>query len=60
MIARELAGNGLDQLSRLLPGRVVLPADPAYDQARRAWNLACDQRPEAVVLPETPTTSRSP
>ncbi len=28
---------------------VILPEHPAYDDARRAWNLAADQRPAAVV-----------
>jgi len=53
MIARELAGNGLDQLSRLLPGRVVPRGAPGYDQARRGWNLAADLKPEAVVHPQS-------
>ncbi|HSJ74342.1 MAG TPA: FAD-binding protein [Miltoncostaeaceae bacterium] len=30
---------------------VVTPADPGWDEARRAWNLAVDQRPDVVVLP---------
>ena len=30
---------------------VVTPADPGWDDARRAWNLALDQRPEMVALP---------
>ena len=29
------------------------PGDPSWDQARTAWNLAVDQRPAAVALPET-------
>jgi FAD/FMN-containing dehydrogenase len=32
-----------------IEGRVVLPADPGWDAARRSWNLAVDQRPAAVV-----------
>jgi FAD/FMN-containing dehydrogenase len=52
MIASELAGNGLDQLCRLLPGRVVRRGDEGYDQARRAWQLRADLYPEAVVYPE--------
>jgi FAD/FMN-containing dehydrogenase len=32
-----------------IEGRAVLPGDPAWDQARRSWNLAVDQRPAAVV-----------
>jgi FAD/FMN-containing dehydrogenase len=34
-------------------GDVVLPGDPIWDTARRAWNLAVDQRPVAVVYPES-------
>jgi FAD/FMN-containing dehydrogenase len=30
---------------------VVTPADPGWDDARRAWNLAADQRPAAVAMP---------
>jgi FAD/FMN-containing dehydrogenase len=41
----------LDDLAGRLPGRVVLPGDPAWDRARQAWNLAVDQHPVAVVLP---------
>jgi FAD/FMN-containing dehydrogenase len=32
---------------------LVLPHDPGWNEARRAWNLAVDQRPAAVALPET-------
>jgi FAD/FMN-containing dehydrogenase len=32
-----------------IEGRAVLPGDPAWDDARRSWNLAVDQRPAAVV-----------
>jgi FAD/FMN-containing dehydrogenase len=32
---------------------IVLPHDPGWQEARRAWNLAVDQRPAAVALPET-------
>ncbi|HWJ83251.1 MAG TPA: FAD-binding protein [Nocardioides sp.] len=32
---------------------VVLPDDQEWDPARQAWNLAVDQRPAAVALPET-------
>jgi len=30
---------------------VHLPGEPGYDVARRAWNLAADQRPAAVAIP---------
>jgi FAD binding domain/Berberine and berberine like len=32
---------------------LVLPHDPGWDEARRAWNLAVDQWPVAVALPES-------
>jgi FAD/FMN-containing dehydrogenase len=33
------------------PGPVLSPGDPGWDDARRAWNLAVDQRPAAIALP---------
>jgi FAD/FMN-containing dehydrogenase len=36
-----------------LQGDLVLPGDESWDEARQAWNLAVDQRPAAVALPET-------
>jgi FAD/FMN-containing dehydrogenase len=32
---------------------LVFPTDPGWDDARRAWNLAVDQRPAVVALPAT-------
>jgi FAD/FMN-containing dehydrogenase len=32
---------------------LVRPQDDGWDEARMAWNLAVDQRPAAVALPET-------
>jgi len=40
-------------LDRSLEGKVVLPGDGAFDEARRAWNLAIDQRPAAVAFPDS-------
>lgn len=31
------------------PAALITPDAPGYDAARRAWNLAVDQRPDAVV-----------
>jgi FAD/FMN-containing dehydrogenase len=42
---RELRSN--------MVGEVVIPGDESWDEARRAWNLAVDQRPVAVAIPET-------
>ena len=36
-----------------IDGDVVLPDDPTWDTARQAWNLAVDQRPVAVVYPQS-------
>ena len=33
--------------------RVLGPGAPEWDDARRAWNLAVDQRPEAIVVADT-------
>jgi FAD/FMN-containing dehydrogenase len=35
------------------PTPIITPDDPGWDEARRAWNLAVDQRPAAVAMPET-------
>jgi hypothetical protein len=35
-------------------GRLVTADDADWDEARRAWNLAADQRPSAVALVEGP------
>jgi FAD/FMN-containing dehydrogenase len=32
---------------------LVHPHDPGWDEVRRAWNLAVDQQPAAVALPES-------
>ena len=45
--------DGLDSLRELLDGEIVVPGDAGWDDARQAWNLAVDQRPAAVALPES-------
>ena len=52
-MATEPAGLDLRAVGAALTGDVVLPADEGWDQARQAWNLAVDQRPVAVVYPES-------
>jgi FAD/FMN-containing dehydrogenase len=42
------------RLASALPGKVVIPEDVRFDEARRAWNLAIDQQPAAVAFPESP------
>jgi FAD binding domain len=36
-----------------IDGRIATPSDPDWDEARTAWNLVADQRPEAVVFAES-------
>jgi FAD/FMN-containing dehydrogenase len=48
----ELA-TALEQLTSSLGDRVVGQQDPRWNEARRAWNLAVDQRPAAVATPES-------
>jgi FAD binding domain/Berberine and berberine like len=50
--ADEVAGVGV--LRDLLDGEVFTPADPEWNEARLAWNLAADQHPAAVVYAESP------
>jgi hypothetical protein len=42
------------RLTSALAGKVVIPEHARFDDARRAWNLAIDQRPAAVAFPESP------
>jgi FAD/FMN-containing dehydrogenase len=41
------------RLAPALAGKIVVPEDARFDEARRAWNLAVDQEPAAVVFPES-------
>lgn len=50
---RVRAGSTFEALDASITGTVVTPADPEWDAARQAWNLAVDQRPAAVALPES-------
>jgi hypothetical protein len=49
----EEYGLDVSPLRRLLDGDIVAPGDNNWDEARLAWNLAVDQRPAAVALPES-------
>ena len=48
-------GPALDvhALRSQMEGMVVAPDDERWDEARQAWNLAVDQRPALVAIPET-------
>ena len=61
-IGKELSEMSTDQtqlrapsrLASVLAGKLVIPEHAGFDEARRAFNLAIDQRPAAVVFPESP------
>ena len=52
-MATDDVTRSLRALDARLVGDVVLEGDEAWDASRKAWNLAVDQQPLAVVLPET-------
>lgn len=49
----ETIAPQIHALRARLTGDLVLPGDDGWDSARQAWNLAVDQHPAAVALPET-------
>jgi hypothetical protein len=48
---RTLAGG--ESRPAHTPATILTCADPGWDEARQAWNLAVDQHPAAVALPES-------
>jgi FAD/FMN-containing dehydrogenase len=49
----ESAANPVAAAVRdLAGGRIHLPGDQAYDEVRMPWNVAVDQRPAAVAVPQ--------
>ena len=53
VIAKDAISTTVDALRERLSGDYVTPEDGTWDEARLAWNLAVDQRPAAVAIPET-------
>jgi FAD/FMN-containing dehydrogenase len=53
MLLTDLPSIDVETLRSRLYGDVFGPDDEGWDEARRAWNLAVDQRPAAVALPLT-------
>jgi FAD/FMN-containing dehydrogenase len=47
----ETSDLSIDQLRAELDGRVIAPADPAYDDARQVFLKGVDRHPAAVVRP---------
>ena len=52
-ITQDAASVTVDLLRERLDGEFVTPGDGSWDEARLAWNLAVDQRPAAVAIPES-------
>ena len=53
MLSSQRALRDLPALRDLIDGEVVTPADDRWDEARRPWNFAHDQRPALVAFPES-------
>jgi UDP-N-acetylenolpyruvoylglucosamine reductase len=53
MLITDLPSADVEALRARLYGEVYGPDDEGWDEARRAWNLAVDQRPAAVAIPLT-------
>ena len=53
MLITDLPSADVETLRSRLYGEVYGPDDEGWDEARRAWNLAVDQRPAAVAFPVT-------
>jgi FAD binding domain-containing protein/berberine-like enzyme len=52
VISKDATIVSVDELRERLQGEYVTPEDANWDEARLAWNLAVDQRPAAVAIPE--------
>jgi FAD binding domain len=53
MSANRVIANRASRSAPMLHGKIVIPEHARFDEARRAWNLAVDQRPAAVVFAES-------
>jgi FAD/FMN-containing dehydrogenase len=45
----NLSSNAIEELKTATRGKVLLPADPGFDEARQVWNAMIDRRPAVIV-----------
>ena len=48
LMGKVLSDKSWDELRRSLAGTVIVPADAAYDAARRGFNARRDRRPRQL------------
>src|ERR671932_336786 len=53
ILTAETTLTDVAKLRSRIAGDVITPGDSEYDVARRAWNLAVEQEPVMVALPES-------
>jgi FAD/FMN-containing dehydrogenase len=53
MNVEKTIAEPLEVLKAALAGQLSVPGQAGYDQARQAWNLAVDERPDLVVVAES-------
>ena len=41
--------EAMDELTAMLPGQVLVPGDPGWEERSRGWILSVDQRPRGVL-----------
>src|SRR5688572_11250952 len=49
----QTTSDDLDTLRAAMAGTVIVPSDPNYDDARRAWNADVDHRPIVIARCES-------
>ena len=46
---KTIPQKSIETLKSKVKGKVILPDDPSYDEARQIWNAMIDRRPAAIV-----------